>query len=82
MVLAPPLLIYPLAQARILLTNAPETRIWGVLITVWAVGMAALLKSGWRNTIIAGVGAIYTLVALLLLPLLALSASCMVGPCL
>ena len=82
MLILPPLAIYPLAQARILLTNAPEQRIWSILIGIWALGMAALLTSGWSRTLIACVGVGYTLLAIFLLPILTLSASCMVGPCL
>ena len=82
MVLAPPLLIYPLAHLGILLTTSPALRIWTILVAVWGVGMAALLTSHWRGPIIVGVGAAYTLIAIFLLPLLALSASCMGGPCL
>jgi hypothetical protein len=80
--LAPPLLIYPLAQGRILLTTSPDLRVWTILVFVWAVGMAALLTSRWRGSIIFAVGVGYTIVSIFLLPLLSLSASCMVGPCL
>ena len=82
MVLAPPLLIYPLAYSGVLLTTSSETRLWAILVGVWAVGIAALLPSQWRGSIIIGAGAVYTVASLFLLPLLALSASCMVGPCL
>lgn len=82
MVLAPPLLIYSLAHLRILLTTSGELRIASILIAVWSVGMVALLTSTWRVSVIIAVGIAYTLACLFLLPMLTLSASCMVGPCL
>ncbi|HEY0627911.1 MAG TPA: hypothetical protein VGD23_01140 [Sphingomicrobium sp.] len=82
MVLAPPFLIYSLAHLRILLTTSGELRIASILIAIWSVGMAALLTSKWRVSVIIAVGIAYTLVSIFLLPMLTLSASCMVGPCL
>jgi len=82
MLLGPPLILYPLAQARILLSDSPEWWLATVLMAVWILGMAALLTSGWRTKTIVAVGSAYTLASLFALPAMALSASCAVGPCL
>lgn len=82
MLLIPPLILYPLAQAHILLSGSPGWWLATVLISVWVIGMAALLASGWRRSVIALVGSAYTLVSFFALPMMALSASCVVGPCL
>lgn len=82
MLLIPPLILYPLAQAHILLSGSPGWWIATVLILIWAIGIAALLASGWRRSVIALVGLAYSVISLFALPVLALSASCVVGPCL
>lgn len=82
MLLGPPLILYPLAEANILLSGSPGWWLATVLISIWVMGMAALLASGWRRSVIALVGSTYTLLSVFALPMLALSASCVVGPCL
>ena len=82
MLLAPPLLIYLLAHAGLLLSGSPEPRSLMLLVAVWAVGIAALLTSGWRAERIFWVGWGYTVASAILLPFIKLMASCSVGPCL
>jgi hypothetical protein len=83
MALAPPLLIYLLAYAGLLLSNSPQARALMIRAAVWAVGIAALLTSGWRAERIFWVGWGYTVISAILLPFIRLFASCSVGgPCL
>lgn len=82
MLLGPPLILYLLAQVHILLSGSPAWWIATVLIAIWIMGVAALRTSRWRTGVIILVGAIYTFGSAFVLPLMALSASCAVGPCL
>ncbi len=80
MLLGPPAILYPLAQADVLLSRSPGWWLATVLIAVWVISMAALLTSGWRTKVVALVGSVYTLVSVIALPMMALSASCVRGP--
>ena len=84
MLMAPPLMLYALAQAGALSHNSGlgEATGYALLASPWAVGMAALLTSGWRREVKLGVGLAYSLAAIPLLPVLALLAVCTTGDCL
>lgn len=78
MLLAPPLLLYALAQA-----GAFHSAVNGyaLLAAAWATGIAALPTSGWPRDAQLMVGLAYTLAAIPVLPLLALLAVCTTGDC-
>jgi hypothetical protein len=80
MLLAPPLLLYALAQAGAFGHGAIAD--YALLATAWAAGMAALPASGWRRDVQLIVGLAYTLAAIPALPFLALLAVCTTGDCL
>jgi hypothetical protein len=84
MLLAPPLLLYALAQAGAFSPSANLSAVasYALLAPAWAAGMAALPTSGWRRQVQLIVGLAYTLVAIPALPFLALLAVCTTGDCL
>lgn len=84
MFVAPPLLLYALAQAGALSdpSDLGAAVAYALLAAIWAIGMAALLTSGWRRGVKLGAGVAYTLAAIPVLPFLALLAVCTTGDCL
>jgi hypothetical protein len=84
MLLAPPLLLYALAQAGAFHSAAVDSAAAGyaLLAAAWATGITALLASGWPRDVQLKVGLAYTLAAIPVLPFLALLAVCTTGDCL
>jgi hypothetical protein len=84
MFLAPPLLLYVLAQGGAFShrANLGASAGYALLAAIWAVGMAALSTSGWRWEVKFGAGVAYTLAAIPVLPFLGLLAVCATGDCL
>jgi hypothetical protein len=80
MLLGPPLLLYALAQAGAF-GHSPAAD-YALMAIPWAIGLAALITSGWPSPVRLWLGAAYTLAAMPALPFLALLAVCSTGDCL
>lgn len=81
MLLAPPALLYALAHAGAFDTPSALAH-YALLVSVWAIGMAALARSRWPLDVKLVAGLAYSLAAVFALPLLALLAVCSTGDCL
>ena len=80
MILAPPLLLFALAHLSLFAARAPLVA-YAALIAIWAIGIGAMLSSGWSRRVLVGVGVAYTLAAVPILPFLGLLAVCSTGDC-
>ncbi|HEX8534300.1 MAG TPA: hypothetical protein VF662_09040 [Allosphingosinicella sp.] len=80
MVLAPPLFLLVLAQMGAFASRSPMIG-YASMLGVWAIGMAALLSSGWERRMLIWVGVAYTIVAAPIIPFLGLLAVCSTGDC-
>ena len=76
----PPMMIYLAAFAGLYTTCTTE-RMTVVVMSAFLFGLVAILQTGCRQWLLTLTVCAYVVIALTVLPLVALSASCLLGNC-
>jgi hypothetical protein len=82
MLLGPPVALLALAHSGVFETYSSDLIVFATWIGAWALGITALLSSGWTRRAIMWVGVAYTIAAVPIIPFLGLLAGCSTGDCL